>query len=60
MYENFPPAVNDRPRGALEVSARARVQEKNLALIVANYQTKKKMSQKKGLLASIFAIFRAI
>ncbi len=66
MFDNSYSYSNARPRGALEVAIRARSQEKALALVVADYQTKKssisikKTSYKKGLIASFFAIFRTL
>lgn len=60
MFNDYVSPTNDRPRSALEVAIHAHAQEKNLALVVANYREDKRMGQKKGLLASIIAIFRML
>ena len=64
MFDNLDSRNNDRPQGALDVAIRARAQEKAMAIIVADYRAENanrpsaKRKQNKGLLASLFAIFR--
>jgi hypothetical protein len=64
MFDNHPANTSDRPRGALEIAIRARAREKSLALVVADFQAENsarpaaKKKQTKGLLTSLFAIFR--